>query len=342
MINTYEREYCPECNSSGRAMYSKMSDRLFGAPGEWDLNKCVNPECAVMWLSPLPVEEEIYKAYETYYTHVPERSSHSSRLADLYRQASDAYYSVYFKYPKKDLTRLALLSAKILRLIPRRAAHLDFLAFHLEYEEHGTLLEVGCGGGNHLLSMQELGWTVKGIDIDPKAVQACQELGLPAENTTIEQLADRSEKFDAVVMSHVIEHVYDPRKMIEDAYKLLKPGGKLVLITPNNESFSEFVFGRNWLELDPPRHLVIFNMRSLKNLMTSVGFNTVADTSIRFSDGAMIASLSILRQGKATMNRHSRLLGWVGKIYQILHFILYRISKRFGEELVMIGTKKIE
>ena len=340
MITTFERKYCPECKSPGTITYTDMSDRLFGAPGDWELQKCTNSECAVMWLSPLPVEEELYKAYETYYTHSQDRDLRSSRLADLYRQACEAYYSVYFNYPKKEFSPLALFGAKILRVIPRRAAHLNFLAFHLEYKEQGTLLEVGCGGGNHLLSMEKLGWSVKGIDIDPKAVQACQKLGLPAENATIGQMADRNEKFDAVVMSHVIEHVHDPRKMIEDAYKLLKPGGQLVLITPNIESFSKFIFGSNWLALDPPRHLVIFNMRSLKKLMSSVGFNTVADTSIRFSDGAMIASLSILRNGRATMNKHSRLLGWIGKIYQFFHFILYKFSKKFGEELVMVGTKK--
>lgn len=341
MIKTYERHLCPECQSDGDLRYNNLKDRLFSAPGNWNLFECANSECGCLWSSPLPIEEELYKIYQNYYTHdVKKIDMKPSFFKKLYIDGCRAYYKKYFGYPGNSTT-LHRMIATFLRLIPRRSAHLNFMAFHLPYREKGSLLEVGCGGGNQLQSMSDLGWQVHGIDIDQKAVDGCLARGLPASSQTLRELHAAGRKFDAIVMSHVIEHVHKPEDMIRQCYELLNPGGKLVLITPNVQSFSHKLLGKAWLPLDPPRHLTLFNMKSLSKIMKASGFDAESGSSIRFSDGSFVASLSIALTGQAKMNEYSRAVSWFAKVYQFLHFLAYSFSKKLGEELVMIGTKKV-
>lgn len=338
-IDTFERPNCPQCGATGGLLYADLKDRLFGASGTWDLHRCSSVSCGVIWLSPLPLERELYKVYENYYTHQLASESTFTGLKSVYERACHAYYAIYFGYP---LARSLVSScfAVLLRLIPRRAAHLDFMAFHLPYVNNGKLLEIGCGSGLHLKNMKSLGWNVEGIDIDTKAVDACRASGLPATARTIDDVLASGERYDAVVLSHVIEHVMDPSSFVAKCFDLLNNGGKLVLITPNIESLSHKVFGRYWLPLDPPRHLTLFNCHSLCKTVQQAGFVVKGDSSIRFSDGSFAASLSILRSGSAEMNSYGKFTSVVAKVFQLLHFGAYKISNTAGEELVVIGTKE--
>jgi 2-polyprenyl-3-methyl-5-hydroxy-6-metoxy-1,4-benzoquinol methylase len=340
VVKTFEREVCPQCQNIGSLRYKDMSDRLFGAPGTWNIHECNNGQCGSFWLSPLPLEAELYKVYENYYTHAPSGENKLTFFKKLYLGGCRAYHAKFFNYPL-SYTRAQSVIANILRFIPRRSAHLDFLAFHLMYKKSGTLLEVGCGSGNHLKSLSGLGWTVHGIDVDEKAVQSCLQSGLPASTQTIEELKDQGKKYDAIVMSHVIEHVHNPEEFIKKCYELLNENGKIVLITPNVQSLSHKIFRKSWLPLDPPRHLTLFNMKSLSKIMKRSGFETSASSSIRFSDGSFVASLSISLTGHAKMNEYGRSLAILAKFYQYMHFLAFLWSKKLGEELVITGTKKL-
>ncbi|MBR4249601.1 MAG: class I SAM-dependent methyltransferase, partial [Verrucomicrobia bacterium] len=68
-IQTEARPFCPLCGERGEMFYSRLKDQLFGAPGEWDLCKCPAGNCGLLWLNPAPVQEDIGKAYQSYYTH---------------------------------------------------------------------------------------------------------------------------------------------------------------------------------------------------------------------------------------------------------------------------------
>jgi len=68
-IRTRPVPNCFLCGTTGEALYSGMSDRNYAAPGIWSERKCPKPECGLIWLDPQPTEEDIGKAYQTYYTH---------------------------------------------------------------------------------------------------------------------------------------------------------------------------------------------------------------------------------------------------------------------------------
>src|SRR5436853_5736794 len=60
---------CAVCGGPGRMLYSAQQDRLFGASGVWNLKECTHRDCGAIWLDPMPVPEDLWKAYANYYTH---------------------------------------------------------------------------------------------------------------------------------------------------------------------------------------------------------------------------------------------------------------------------------
>src|SRR5438067_13139735 len=82
------RRQCFLCQSEGRPLHTNLRDRLFGAPGRWTFTQCLNPACGLVWLDPMPLESELWKAYHTYYTHEPlhrATSLNGSLAVSLYR-----------------------------------------------------------------------------------------------------------------------------------------------------------------------------------------------------------------------------------------------------------------
>jgi 2-polyprenyl-3-methyl-5-hydroxy-6-metoxy-1,4-benzoquinol methylase len=136
------------------------------------------------------------------------------------------------------------------------------------------LLDVGFGAGAFLRWASAAGWQAVGIDPDPIAVAAARETGLRVYQGSIEQTPPEA-PFDVITANHVVEHVHDPRRMLERVHDLLKPGGLVWIETPNLSSVGHQIFGAAWLGLDPPRHLVLFTRSRLHDLLTALGFRVL-------------------------------------------------------------------
>src|SRR5262249_14249516 len=147
-------------------------------------------------------------------------------------------------------------------------------AMHLRAPQNGArVLDVGCGSGVLLARMQALGWQVEGIEVDPDGVNAARARGVQVRLGTLEQQKFIDNYFEAVHSAHVIEHVFDPLSLLRECYRILKPGGTLIVLTPNIASLGHKNFGYAWLNLDPPRHLVLFSVKTLGQAAKLAGFN---------------------------------------------------------------------
>src|SRR4051812_22572259 len=69
IIRTRMCPNCDVCGSKGVILYTGLEDRLYSSPGKWQLSQCTNAECGTLWLDPMPLEEDIIRAYQDYYTH---------------------------------------------------------------------------------------------------------------------------------------------------------------------------------------------------------------------------------------------------------------------------------
>ena len=112
--------------------------------------------------------------------------------------------------------------------------------------------------------MRALGWDVQGMDIDDAALEQARRAGLSVRGGTLEQPAGAAAGggFDALTLNHVLEHLPDPVGALRSARELLRPGGVLWVATPNLRSLAHRMFKRDWLSLDPPRHLAATSRRS--------------------------------------------------------------------------------
>jgi len=149
----------------------------------------------------------------------------------------------------------------------------------------GRLLDFGCGSGSFLRRMADQGWDVVGLDAAVGAVNNVrEELGLRAFEGSLPHPQLHPGTFEIVTLWHSIEHVHDPVAILREAYKLLVPGGKIIIACPNIESWAFERFGASWFGLDLPRHLTHFSPTTLSLAMQTAGFRIETRRSIRHSD----------------------------------------------------------
>jgi SAM-dependent methyltransferase len=109
-------------------------------------------------------------------------------------------------------------------------------------------------------------------------------LGLPALLGSLPHADLRPRTFDVVTMWHSLEHVHDPMTALREAYRLLAPGGRLLVAVPNIDSLAFRWFGSAWYGLDLPRHLTHFAPWTLQLMLERVGFRVGPIRMVRHSD----------------------------------------------------------
>lgn len=292
---------CPFCGDPGQLRHARLSDRLFAVPGEWSFRECARSDCGAFWLDPAPIDADLPLAYADYFTHAPPQTRPMTALRRLLLAARSGFLRAHHGGPAVPFSARAL--GLLAWLHAGWRAELHHRAMHLRVRPGGRLLEVGCGNGELLLGMRDLGWQVTGVDFDPAAAAAARQRGLDVR--TGELLAQRlpAASFDAVAMFHLIEHVPDPRALLAECRRLCAAGGQLVVATPNAGSRGHRRFGAAWLELDPPRHLHLFPPRLLARLVEAAGFTVERlTTTLRNAEVTCAGSRAIARSGRFGMH----------------------------------------
>lgn len=310
-IRTEAHPHCLLCGTRGGPLYEHLRDRLFGAPGEWSLVRCENAGCGLIWLNPMPLEEDIWVAYEQYYTH-EKAAPPNSFLRDL-------LYAV-----------LGLAQER------QRMA-----AFYLDRSSPGRLLEVGFGDGRLLQQFNARGWCVEGQEIDPVAVRNARARGIRVHEGRLQDLEIATGEFDVVLGSHVIEHVHDPLGFLRKCRDLLKPGGRLLMLTPNADSYGHRRFGRHWRGLEPPRHLNLFTPQALSTLGHRAGFSRY---DIWTSHSRASANfLDSIELGRGFKDRPTESPKFTTQIQVAVHLtaarLLFFMDPMTGEEMLLTAAR---
>ncbi len=270
-------------------MHDRLTDRVFRvAQGEWRLVRCAG--CGAGRLDPRPSDDAIASLYAAYYTHEPPAPNlaPAAVAARAARALRNRYLNARLGYRLKPAWPGGAAAG---RLLPPLAAIAERPVRGLPLQRR--LLDVGAGNGQFVAEAAGAGWEAAGVDPDRSAVEAGRATGLDLTTETVFARAEREPSaYDAVTLSHVIEHVPDPVAVLGAVHALLRPGGRVWIATPNLSSTGHRRFGADWLHLDPPRHLVLFDAPALATALARAGFTRVqvlrptpvAGPSFRISD----------------------------------------------------------
>lgn len=142
-------------------------------------------------------------------------------------------------------------------------------------------MDIGCGGGYFLQYGKKLGWDTFGVDPSVQSINHCKSLGLNVvENFFDEHLAEKiQDRFNVVHLSEVLEHVVDPINFIGLIRKVLRPGGIMCIVVPNDYNPFQLALkkacGFNPWWVAPPHHINYFNFNSLESIIKKSGFKII-------------------------------------------------------------------
>jgi len=201
--------------------------------------------CGISYLSPRLKEEAIQRFYasETYYG------------------GSEIGYS-QTNYRDQERT-LRLTFRLLMRNLAKR---------HLT---GGSLLEIGCGFGYLLDEAKDYFSFRAGTDFSEQALLEARKFCDTLFRGGVESVP-LEERYDCIIANQVIEHVYAPREFLASLLRLVKPGGAIVVATPNMNSPLRYLLGRKWPSFKIPEHVIYFDSKRLAELLTACGLRGVS------------------------------------------------------------------
>jgi len=299
---------CPLCGEEDYTEVFYGSDDRHGFQGEFTAVECLG--CGLVYLKQIVNPERAKNLYEQYYTH--------DCIQDRKATVNESHLFTY-------LEKLGLVS--LMRSLHASVFRRSVL-FSRYIQKGDSVLDVGCGHGNlaHVVTEQGASWN--GLEIDAKRCAYVRGMGYRCFEGTIEEFLEiRSERFDVLLLSHVLEHCHDPVAFIRSCRSALKPGGRLVLASPNYDSFDRRKFGEKWLHWHAPYHVCQFNQSTIGRLAVLSGMTIRSFTT-------MTPYCFFVRQRSAPRTG-SAFLAWLYRLQPIVSlYLLFRDWFMPGDVLI--------
>lgn len=253
----YERlSKCPLCKSGHFNNYLVVKDHSVSQES-FTLCKCKN--CSFVFTNPRPDQKNIGKYYES-----EDYVSHSDKANNL--------VNILYK-----LVRTYTLGEKVSWI-------------NKYVKNKGRLLDYGCGTGHFLQRANKNGWETIGVEPNKHAAEIAAKNKDLKIYGSIDQL-NQENKFDAISLFHVLEHVHDLTSTMNTLLEKLKKRGTLFLAVPNNNSLDAKNYKEKWAALDVPRHLYHFNQDTMSRLAEEFDLRIVDAVPMKF-DSYYVSILS--------------------------------------------------
>ena len=255
---------CDYCGARDADTLLAGRDRAHGLPGEFRVVVC--RECGLARTNPRPTLECLAAAYPAAYPEhqAADRPARPPRGVLRWALVNRRGYPLGRRAPALVRAVAWPLTAPVLA---GRRAHA-----YLPLKGDGRLLDFGCGVGRYVAKMAAAGWQAEGIDAGPDAVRLGREAGLTLHEGTLPGANLAAESFDVVTMWQALEHVPSPKATLASLARLLRPGGRLMVVCPRLDSLDAKWFGSCWFALELPRHLWHFTASTLRRHLEAAGF----------------------------------------------------------------------
>ena len=248
--------HCPLCGSGASLRFSVPCDwRKPDIAQTYSVYWCHPCDYGQIWERPTAEEITGFYQLDTYYTHDGGDAS-----GDAPRPSILDKLRVHIAWRLDSGTDLSPDEA--LSRLPKKKL---------------SVCEIGCGNGNNLKQFAEHGFTVYGVEPDPSSRAIAQETFEEIYEGTAEELPEpiASQKYDVVLMSHVLEHCQDVTAAVDNAKSLLTDNGVFIVETPNCKALGFDKYEGGWPWSDIPRHLNFFTPHSLATVVENSGLDVV-------------------------------------------------------------------
>jgi len=242
MTSVIHYTHCPVCDSSSIEPILSAKDHT--ASGEiFSILQCAH--CSLRFTQDIPDKNSIAPYYqsENYISHTNTSKGLINRLYQTIR--------------KRTLKQKRNLVCKIAG------------------RNSGDLLDVGSGIGAFVNEMARNGWQVTGLEPDEGARQVSKQIFGRELKYADELFSLSPNSFDVITLWHVLEHVHDLQKYVQQFKNLLKRDGKLIIAVPNYTSFDASTYREYWAAYDVPRHLYHFSPSAMNFLIEQHGMKII-------------------------------------------------------------------
>lgn len=205
------------------------------------------------------------------------------------------------------------------------------------YRQGGTLLDIGCSTGLFLAKARAAGWAVRGNEYSADSAAVARSLhGLEVVSGALQADSFAAASFDVVTLWDVLEHVPDPQSTLRLAATLLKPGGLLVVKTPNIDglypqwSLKALPYAGFWGHPEPPGHLFQFSARTLTSMVRAAGLEPVGITHARIP----------LHYSFGSVAQWFRSLKWAAYCLAFIPLAWAGPALRSGDDITLVARRK--
>ncbi len=308
---------CPVCNQPSPYDFSGR-DLMFNHYDRYDYHRCIS--CNFIFQHPLPTIEQIGSFYPNEY-EVYEEQSRLKKVSGLRKSILKRYYG--YSHLRTNTFN------DFICFIPKLFNN----DFEIHFSSNGRILDVGCGNGRYLDGMKKLGWQVKGVEFNESAVRVCNLSGLDVHHGDLFSANFDTDSFDIINVSHVIEHVPNPKEFFAELSRILKKNGTLIIKTPNSEALGRGLFNTNWYANDVPRHIYLFSEQNFSVLANACSLE-IQQLRTRTTPKIILNSIDYV---VANHSKPSKKVKWMRLAAR--SYVLFAQYKKRGDEIFAVFTK---
>lgn len=244
-MDRLEYAHCAICGTKDNEIFMKIRDYQYGVRSEFCVVKCNH--CGLLYTNPRLNAPAVKIVYEKSAGPWDRNKNQTAKKSSFYIRRHPFLRKIWHWFTGEYLSQM------------------------LERSK-GKVLDLGCGFGDLLEDLTRRGCDACGVEVNPRAVEACLKKGLKVAGGTLENAHFENESFDTVILCHLIEHLPDPKATLKEIYRILKPQGLVLIYCPNADSYFADFFGKYWQGWAMPLHFYHFTSRTIQDLACGAGF----------------------------------------------------------------------